>query len=294
MFATSRRRPSGSSLRGLRRLARDPDRTANAGPTQAAIAHRVLRQILLVIVLGEVKRRRIEDFRGDRTEAPRLELALIVRFRGLGGFALCGGERVDARAVLRAYVIALAHALGRVVVLPERLEQLFVGDLLRVIDHQHDPVVAGAAGADLLVGRVGRMAAGVTDGGDVNAITEFPELAFGAPEAAHAEHRGLEALGIRPLERSVQYEMLARGRDRRGTSGHGLRSRRHFETLCEGEHGWQLRWWLAHQRSAAPHPHASSSRSRHDIPSAQPSGARGFRESPQSSILAPRENAGPS
>src|SRR5262252_7400860 len=214
MFATSRRRRSGSSLRGLRRLARDTDRAAHAGPAQAAIAHRVLRQILLVIVLGEVERRRIEDLRCDRTETPRLELALVVRFRGLGGFALCGRERVDARAVLRAHVVALAHALGRIVVFPECLEQLLVRDLLWVIDHQNHLVVPGAAGANLLVRWVGRVATGVADGGDVNAITQFPKLAFGSPEAAHAEHRGLEALGIWPLERSVQYEMLARGRDR--------------------------------------------------------------------------------
>src|SRR5262245_1541771 len=236
MLATSLRRRSGSSLGGLRRLARHPDRTAHAGPAQATIARWVFRQILLVIVLGEVERRRIEDFRGDRTEAPGLELALVVRFRGLGGFALCGRERVDAGAVLRAHVIALAHALGRIVVFPECLEQLLVRDLLWVIDDQNHLVVPGAAGANLLVRRVGRVATGVPDGGDVNAITQFPELAFGAPEAAHAEHRGLEALGIWPLERSAQYEMLARGRDRRGTSRQGLRSRRHFELFLEHEH----------------------------------------------------------
>src|SRR5262249_55554811 len=199
MFATSPRRRSGSSLRGLRRLARNPDRAAHAGPAQAAIAHRVLRQILLVIVLGEVERRRIEDFRCDRTEAPRLELALVLRFRGLGGFALYGRERVDAGAVLRAHVVALAHALGRIVVFPERLEQLLVRDLLRVIDHQNHLVVPGAAGANLLVRRVGRVATGVADGGDVNAITQFPELAFCSPATAPAEHRRLESLRTWPL-----------------------------------------------------------------------------------------------
>src|SRR5258708_3538202 len=70
-----------SALRRLRHLIGDADRAAHAGAAQAAIAHRVLRQILLVIVLGKIERRRIEDFGGDRIEAPRFELLLVHRFR---------------------------------------------------------------------------------------------------------------------------------------------------------------------------------------------------------------------
>ena len=46
----------------------------------------------------------------------------------------------------------------------------------------------GLAGAGLLVGRVRRVAAGVADGGGVDA-RRLPEHALGAPEAAHAERR---------------------------------------------------------------------------------------------------------
>ena len=77
------------------------------------------------------------------------------------------------------------------------------------------------------------MAGGIADGGDVDAVAQFPEFALGAPEAAHAEHRGLEALGIRPLERPVQDEMLARGGDRRRAAGQRLGGGRHFELLLE-------------------------------------------------------------
>ena len=63
-----------------------------------------------------------------------------------------------SRSGTGCHVVALAHALRRVVALPEDLQQLAVGDLLGVEHHQHDLAVTGAAGADLLVGRVRREA----------------------------------------------------------------------------------------------------------------------------------------
>src|SRR5712691_9015856 len=107
----------------------DPDRAAHAGAAEAAIARRVLGQILLVVVLGEIERRRIEDLGGDGVEAPRFQFLLIHRLRRLGGFALGGREGIDAGAVLRAHVVALAQTLGRVVALPEGAQQLLVGHL---------------------------------------------------------------------------------------------------------------------------------------------------------------------
>ena len=56
---------SGGSL-----VARDePDRAGDAGAAEAAVAARVLREVLLVVVLGVVKRRRVSDLGRDRAVA---------------------------------------------------------------------------------------------------------------------------------------------------------------------------------------------------------------------------------
>src|SRR6202012_710601 len=104
----------------------------------------------------------------------------------------------DRGAVLRTCVVALAHALSRVVALPEQLEHVLERRLLGVESDEHCLGVARTPAADLLVGRVRREAAGVADCGRVNA-RRLPEDALGAPEAAHAEDRGLDAVGERPL-----------------------------------------------------------------------------------------------
>src|SRR5512144_798896 len=95
-------RPPAPTLR-LRRLlglGGDADRTAHAGATQPTIAHRVLCQILLVVVLGEIERGRVDDLGGDSLEAARLELLVVHRPRRFGGFALRRREHVDAGAIL--------------------------------------------------------------------------------------------------------------------------------------------------------------------------------------------------
>src|SRR5947209_1944358 len=81
-------------------------------------------------------------------------------------------------------VIALPHALRRIVVLPEDLQQLPVADHLRIEHDEHDLVVPGHARADLAVRRVRCMTAGVPDRGAVDAA-KLPEFPLGAPEAPH-------------------------------------------------------------------------------------------------------------
>src|SRR5258708_164743 len=198
----------------LSRRRGNADRTAHARAAEAAIAHRILRQILLMVVLGKIKCRRIEDFGGDGTKAPRLELLAIHFFRCFRGPALVGSEGIEAGAILRAHVVALAHALGRIVILPERFAQPLIGYVVRVIDHEHHLVVTGAAGANLLVSWISRIAAGIADSSDVNAFAQFPKLALGAPEAAHPEHCHFEARRVWPLQRPVKDAMLPRGRNR--------------------------------------------------------------------------------
>jgi hypothetical protein len=90
-----------------------------------------------VIVLGEIELWRRQDLSGDGAEPLRLQRFFIGRLRGLRRALLRLGKVVDAGAVLRADVVPLAHALGRVVGLPEHLQELVIADVLRVIDHEH-------------------------------------------------------------------------------------------------------------------------------------------------------------
>src|ERR1700730_5352877 len=84
------------------------DRPTHPGAAEAAIAVGILRQILLVIILGEIERRGIPDFRGDRSHPfgrERLGVGRLGRFRG--GVLLRRG-RIGAGTVLGADFAALA------------------------------------------------------------------------------------------------------------------------------------------------------------------------------------------
>ena len=162
-------------------------------------------------ILGVVERRRVHDFGGDGAVArlpQRLGEAGFGRFRHL---PLRVAMDIDAGAVLRADIVALAHALGRVVRLPEHLEQGVVGDFRRVEHDEDHLIVPGAAGADVLVGRVGRVATRIADRRGPYA-RGFPELAFGAPETAEAEQGALHALREGRRHRRAVDEMLGRNR----------------------------------------------------------------------------------
>src|SRR5262249_41221461 len=87
------------------------DRAGHAGATEAAIARRVLGEILLMIVLGEIERTGGCDLGSDRAEALCGKRLLVGRLRSVGSFLLRVAEGVDRRAILRADVVALAHAL---------------------------------------------------------------------------------------------------------------------------------------------------------------------------------------
>ena len=109
-------------------------------------------------------------------------------------------QGLQTRSASAAAIIALAHALGGVMGLPEMGQQLRVADGGRVEDHQHHFVVAGLSAADFLVAGVGGGASGVADR-SAEHPGQFPEAALGTPEAAHAEHRLLQAAGKRWLDR---------------------------------------------------------------------------------------------
>ncbi len=144
--------------------------------------------------LGIVERRHLADFRSDLAVALGAQLLLESRAAGVDGSLLRLVEPVDHRAVLGAGVVALAHALGRVVGFPEHLEQRLDAGFARVVRHQHHFAVAGQAGTDFVVGRVRREAAGITHRGYPDARL-LPEAPLGAPEAAQADNDLLHAGG---------------------------------------------------------------------------------------------------
>src|SRR5882757_8442279 len=86
----------------------DADRARHAGGAQSAIARRILSEILLMIVLGEIEFVRWRDLGGDGAETLRRQRLLVRRLRRVGGLALRITEGVDRRAILGADIIALA------------------------------------------------------------------------------------------------------------------------------------------------------------------------------------------
>jgi hypothetical protein len=162
---------------------------------------------------------------------------LIRRFGRIRGFALRVVEGVDRQAILRADVVALTHALDRVMTFPERLQQLIVGNLVRVEHHQYHVGMAGTPRADLLVGRIGGAASRVADRGDVTAIAEFPEFAFRTLKQPSPNTACSRPLGIRRLQPATVDEMADRGRDRRGASRQRLADARQCGGLAHEQRG---------------------------------------------------------
>ena len=151
-----------------------------------------------------------------------------------GGF-LRSAREIDGRAVLRADIIALAHALGRVMALKEQFHEVRESDFGGVEDDLDDLGMAGAAGADFFIGRVRGDAASIADTGQPDALG-LPEDALGAPEAAEAEDGGLvSGRGVR-LDRAAVDEMGRGGRDRPGAAGQGGVTGRQGSGLAGEEH----------------------------------------------------------
>src|SRR6478672_6893256 len=183
-------------------LAHDADRAGHPVRAVVAVAAGVLVEVLLVVGLCVVERpglRRRPQLGGDVAVAVLAQDAL----EGLAGAARRGllvrGGPVDRRAVLRADVVALAVALRRVVVLPERRHQQLGADRGRVERHQDRLGVPGPARAHLFVCRVRGEAAHVARRRGHHA-GELPEDALGAPEAAHRHVEHLRALGPGALQ----------------------------------------------------------------------------------------------
>src|SRR5215207_1178136 len=214
----------------------DSDRAGHAGPAQTAVSVGDLVQVLLVVGLGVVERASGRDLRGDRTVTGTPKRLLVGVAGLLSGLALLVVGVVDRRAVLRAYVVALAHPLRRVVGLPVHREQVPVGDLLGVEDDEHGLGVSRTSAAHLLVGRVRREAPRVADRRRVDAV-DLPELTLGPPEAAEAEDRGARTLGKGRLKGRAEYGVPLRNAERRPLpTGKRLGGRDHLGLVATKEH----------------------------------------------------------
>ena len=199
-----------------------------------------------MVVLGEIEIGCGRDFGGDRAMARRRQ-PLLELIAGLQRQRfLCGVADIDAGSVLRADIVALAHALGRVVVLPELAQQFGIADLRRLVDHPDHLVVAGPAGADLLIGCVRGRSGGVANHRHPN-TGQVPEPPLDAPEAAHSERGDLGSLGVWPGQGVAIEEMGLGGGDGRlaprqsGIGGwHGCLL---LAENVETEHGTPLNGW---------------------------------------------------
>src|SRR5450755_2204518 len=138
-------------------------------------------QILLVIILGGMERHRWDDLGDNRfLEASRLLQLLL---RQLGFALLLRGVKKDRGAILRSIVRTLAVELGGIMVFPKHFQQLLVGKFRRIVLHFDCLGVAGAVAANILVGRIGKVAARVSNPGRGD-TRQLAESGFNSPETA--------------------------------------------------------------------------------------------------------------
>src|SRR5215218_286532 len=217
--------PSGEAegSRFLLRRRPQPDRAGDAGAAQAAVAVRVLVEVLLVVGLGVVERAGGRDLGRDLAEPGRGQRRLVALARRLDRRLLLLRAVVDGRAVLGADVVALPHALRRVVALPEGAQHVVERDLRGIEDDEHGL----------------RVPARVADRGRVDAF-ELPEQPLGAPEAAHPDHELLHLLGERRLERRAEDVVALRHGDRGLAPGERAIGIDHLRLLAEQDHDARL------------------------------------------------------
>src|SRR5215212_6153292 len=147
---------------------------------EPAIAERVFGEKLLMIVLRIVEFPRGRDLGGDLAKPALFERGLISLARSFRGASLVFAGPIDAGTIAGADVIALAHALSRVMRLPEYFEQRVIGDLARIEDDFHRLGMAGQSSAYLLICRVGRHSANAAHRRDPHA-RQVPERLLRAP-----------------------------------------------------------------------------------------------------------------
>ena len=79
-------------------------------------------QVLLMVIFCIVELRRGFYLRSDWSESASCQRCLVEISGSLGQPLLLIGVSVDARSILGSPVVALPHALGRIMTLPEQRE----------------------------------------------------------------------------------------------------------------------------------------------------------------------------
>jgi len=148
--------------------------------------------ILLVVALGLVEGPNGSDLGGDRA-VEGLLLGLLGCARGGG---LLGVESKHDAPVTIADVRALPIALGRIVDLPEDVQQLLVRETRGVVLDEHRLGVTGRVRAHFFVARVRRVPARIAHRRRHDP-RHVPERVFRTPEAAPGEGRELVVTGRR-------------------------------------------------------------------------------------------------
>src|SRR3569623_964745 len=207
------------------RAGRGHPRTCDAGAAQAAVAAGVLGEILLMVVLGIIEGRRRDDFGGDTAATGLLQSVLIGGERSLRRLHLLAVVRVYAGTVLSTDIIALAHALSRIVRLPEQCQQIPVVEHGGIVNHPHHFIVPSEAAAYLPISGVGGEAAGIADQAAVDA-RHLPEQALRTPEAAEADQGRCHAGRKRRYEAVPADIMRRRHGHGRSTARQGFGMRR--------------------------------------------------------------------
>ena len=179
--------------------------TTYTSPTKPAVPSRVLVEVLLVVVLGEIEGRGRENLGGNRRQTRSPQAVSIGHPTALRRVHLDVAIGVDTAPILGAAIVALAHPLGGIVSLPERPKQRGIGRDGRVEDHPHHLVVPGLPAADLPIARVGGVSGGIAHLSRDHP-RQSPEDALRTPEAAQTE-QGQFHPGPRPLRRCARNDM---------------------------------------------------------------------------------------
>ena len=96
-----------------------------------------------MVILCIIKCRGYQNFRSDGVIAGGAQIGFKISFAGLSHFSLFGRKCINSGTVLRADIIALTHALGRVVIFPKHGKHMRKAGPRNVENDLHNFIVAG-------------------------------------------------------------------------------------------------------------------------------------------------------